>query len=432
MQGLACVKGVWLAAPLLLSVALPTMAQPSPGQPNPPAQFPAPSPNASQQNPKALIDEVWQIVARNYIDTSFNGQNWQAVRQQYLARNYASVEEAYQAIKQMLQLLGDRYTRFMTPEEFRAARVQSAGEPGNIGLKLHWDKRINALVVGLAAEASPAFKAGLLPGDLLLSIDGRSTQNMFEYEASGLSTGTPGTPVVLSVKRGQQTLQFTATRSAEPLSPLYSRSQTTAFGNVGYIRLLEFGPNASSSMQTTIQALEKEPVVGYILDLRSNPGGLLYAGIEITRQWLQSGTILSMTGRDRNVEKEQANQRALTSKPLVVLVDEGSAAASEILASALQENQRAVLVGTPTYGQNSVQSVRGLTSDSGLAVTLVKWTTAKGLDISKTGIVPDVRINLTPTQRQDLVRKRSLGTSADPQYKAAIQALSQQVKGSSR
>jgi carboxyl-terminal processing protease len=431
MQGLACVKGVWLAVPLLLSVALPTIGQLSSGQPNPPAQFPAPSPNSSQQNPKALIDEVWQIVARNYIDTSFNGQNWQAVRQQYLARNYASVEDAYKAIKQMLQLLGDRYTRFMKPEEFRAAKVQSAGEPGNIGLKLHWDKRSNALVVGLAAEESPAFKAGLLPGDLLLSVDGRSTQNMFEYEASGLSTGTLGTPVVLSVKRGQQTLQFTATRSAEPLSPLYSRSQTTAFGNVGYIRLLEFGSNASSAMRTTIQALEKEPVVGYILDLRSNPGGLLYAGIEITRQWLQSGTILSMTQRDRNVEKEQANQRALTSKPLVVIVDEGSAAASEILASALQENQRAVLVGTLTYGQNSVQSVRGLTSDSGLAVTLAKWTTAKGLDISKTGIVPDVRINLTPTQQQDLVRKRSLGTSADPQYKAAIQALSQQVKGSS-
>jgi carboxyl-terminal processing protease len=291
------------------------------------------------------------------------------------------------------------------------------------------DKLTNQLVAGLSELESPASKAGILPGDVVLSINGYITQDMHEYEASNLLSGVAGTSVVLRVRRGSQDLEFTARRSTQKSLPLYAISQTTKWGKIGYIRFMNFGSEASSLMRTSILNFEKEQVSGYILDLRANPGGLLYVSVDIVRMWLQSGTILSTISR-QDEDRAQANQRALTNKPLVILVDGQSAAASEITASALQENQRAVLVGTPTYGLSSLQSIRRLGDGSGLAVTVAKWLTSKGRDIEKTGIVPDVVVKLTQTEQQDLIRQRNLGTLADPQYAKALQILSQQIKGS--
>jgi carboxyl-terminal processing protease len=379
-------------------------------------------------NAKELVDKTWQIVNENYIDPKFNGQNWPAVRQQYLTRSYSSTVDAYKAIKTMLQLLGDRYTRFMSPEEFKNAQRLTSGESGSIGLQLLRDKQTNHLVIGLGNASSPAFESGLLPGDVLLSIDGQTTQDLPQSEATGLLWGVAGTPVVLQIRRGQQNLKFTVKRSNQKLPSLDSSAQTTALGKVGYIRFLAFAADSSNTMRTAIRNLENEPITGYILDLRANSGGLLRASVEIAQMWLQSGTIFSMAGRRGEAEHEQANRTALTDKPLVVIVDGHSAAASEILASALQENRRAVVVGTSTYGQNSIQSVRPLDGGAGLAVTVAKWLTPKGKDIEKTGVVPDVVVNLTLTQQQDLIRQHSLGTLADPQYAKALQVLSQPVK----
>jgi carboxyl-terminal processing protease len=182
-----------------------------------------------------------------------------------------------------------------------------------------------------------------------------------------------------------------------------------------------------------MQALEKQNVKGYILDLRSNPGGLLYASVDIGRLWLKDGKIVSTVDRQGEVEQQSANNQQLTNKPLVVLVDGGSASASEILSGALQDHKRAVIVGTKTFGKGLVQSVRSLGDGSGLAVTIAKYLTPNGRDINKHGIDPDVVIELTDAQRKALQKDREkIGTLADPQFAKAFEILKQQVaKGGS-
>jgi carboxyl-terminal processing protease len=181
-------------------------------------------------------------------------------------------------------------------------------------------------------------------------------------------------------------------------------------------------------MRNAIKDLEKQQVTGYVLDLRSNPGGLLYASIEIARMWINDGTIVSTVDRQGETDRQQANNRALTDKPLVVLVDGGSASASEILSGALQDDKRATLVGTKTFGKGLVQSVRGLGDGSGLAVTIAHYLTPSGRDINKLGIDPDVVFELTDTQRKALQQDRTkVGTPDDPQYVKAVDILKQKI-----
>jgi carboxyl-terminal processing protease len=207
----------------------------------------------------------------------------------------------------------------------------------------------------------------------------------------------------------------------------YSK-QNSPTGEIGYIRLNQFSANASKEMADAIKGLEQQKVNGYILDLRSNPGGLLYSSIEIAQMWLKDGTIVSTVDRQGEREREKANNRALTDKPLVVLVDGGSASASEILSGALQDNKRAVLVGTKTFGKGLVQSVRGLGDGSGLAVTIAKYFTPNGRDINHAGIKPDVVLEMTEDQRKALQTDRNkIGSSDDPQYAKALEVLNQKI-----
>jgi carboxyl-terminal processing protease len=391
---------------------------------------PAPCPtrlaqNLQAQNAKGLIDETWQIVNRSYIDESFNGQDWPSVRTKYLNGTYASQAEAYVAIKKMLEPLGDRFTRFLPPETYAA--MHQGGESGNIGLPLSR----NQLVLGLGNLDSPASKAGLLPGDMLVSIDNRLVLDMTDLEVRALLPGREGTAVQLKVKRGLQELEFKVERSTKPLPTIYSSSQKTAAGQVAYIRLHGFPSDATRLMESEIRNWEDRSVAGYILDLRANSGGLLQAGIDIAYMWVPRETVLLTMNSRSGKEDISSSQSTLTQKPLVIIVDQQSAAASEILASALQGNRRAILVGTATYGSNSIQSVHSLMTDGGgIAVTIAKWRTVSGKDISKTGVVPDVVVDLTLTQQQNLVRKRQLGTLADPQYEKALQSLIRQIQTS--
>ena len=158
---------------------------------------------------------------------------------------------------------------------------------------------------------------------------------------------------------------------------------------VGYIRLKQFNANAAKDMRNAITELSGEGVSGFVLDLRSNPGGLLMASVEIARQWLDEGVIVSSSTRDGVSDVKRASGRALTQAPLVVLVNEGSASASEILSGAIQDNNRGVVVGKKTFGKGLIQSVRGLSDGSGMTVTIAKYLTPSGRDIHKLGITPD-------------------------------------------
>ncbi|MFN6518744.1 MAG: carboxyl-terminal processing protease CtpC [Nostoc sp. CreGUA01] len=385
-------------------------------------------------SPKELVDEVWQIVQRQYVDGTFNQVDWQAVRNEYVRnKSYSNQQDAYKSIREMLKKLDDPYTRFLDPEEFKNMQVDTSGELTGIGITISQDEKTKQLVVIAPIEDTPAFKAGILAKDIILKIDNKNTKGMDTNQAVSLIRGEPGTQVNLTIQRNGQTRQFNIKRARIEIHPVkYSQKQTPA-GNLGYIRLNQFSANAGKEMQAAIRDLESKKVSGYILDLRGNPGGLLFSSIEIARMWLNKGTIVSTIDRQGQREREIANGRALTNKPLVVLVDKGSASASEILSGALQDNKRATVVGTQTFGKGLVQSVRPLEGGSGLAVTIAKYHTPNDRDINKHGIDPDVKVDLTDAQRQDLWlnEREKLATPADPQYAKALEIITKQlaVKG---
>jgi carboxyl-terminal processing protease len=383
-----------------------------------------------KESPKDLVDEVWQIINRQYVDGSFNKLDWVAVRKEYLNKSYTNKQEAYKSIREMLKKLDDPYTRFMDPQEFKSLQVDTSGELTGIGIQMGLDEKTKKLTVIAPIEDTPAAKAGLLAKDIITKINGKSTEGMDTNQAVSLIRGEPGTMVNLTIQRNGQEKEFKITRAKIEIHPVeYSQKQIPGVGNVGYIRLKQFSANASKEMQQAVRNLENKQVAGYVLDLRNNPGGLLFSSVEIARMWMNKGTIVSTKDRQGELERETANGRALTNKPLVVLVDKGSASASEILSGALQDNKRAVLVGSQTFGKGLVQSVRPLDDGSGLAVTIAKYFTPSNRDINKHGIDPDIKVELTDAQRQALWLKEreKIGTQADPQFAKAAEVLGKEI-----
>jgi len=381
-----------------------------------------------EESPKDLVDEVWLIVDREYLDGTFNRADWKAVRDDYLNRSYADKEEAYAAIQEMLELLDDPYTRFLPPEDFKNLQVDTQGELTGVGIQIALDEDTQQVVVVAPIEDTPAFEAGIIARDAIVEIDGKSTEGLELNQVVSMIRGKPGTSVLLTMERDGERLEFNVTRARIEIHPVRARVEATDRGNIGYIRLNQFSANAADEMRAAIRDLEGEGIEGYVLDLRSNPGGLLFASIEIARMWYDEGTIVSTVNRRGISRQERANNSALTDKPLVVLVDGGSASASEILSGAIQDLDRGKLVGTKTFGKGLVQSVRRLGDGSGIAVTIAKYLTPNDRDINKEGIVPDVVVELTEEQSEELRGDRSrIGTLDDPQFAKAADVLFEQI-----
>ncbi|MEM9768861.1 MAG: carboxyl-terminal processing protease CtpC [Cyanobacteria bacterium P01_D01_bin.71] len=382
-----------------------------------------------EESPKEVIDEVWQLIDNTYVDATFNQNDWEAVRTEYLSREYSSPEAAYDAVREMLELLEDPYTRFMDPQEFRNMQIDTSGELTGVGIQITQEEETDEIVVVAPIEDTPAFEAGLRSKDVIIEINGESTEGMELNDAVSLIRGPVGSDVTLTVRREEEVIDFSLTRARIEIHPVRYSVNQGAEGPIGYIRLTQFSSNAASEMEEAIDDLESQDVVGYILDLRSNPGGLLYSSIEIARMWLDEGGIVSTVNRQGVVDEEIANNRALTDKPLVVLVDGGSASASEILSGALQDNDRAELVGTKTFGKGLVQSVRSLPDGSGVAITIAKYLTPSGRDINQQGIEPDILVELSEEEQEVLSENRDrIGTAEDPQYRQAQELLLQIVR----
>ena len=381
-------------------------------------------------SPKEVIDQTWQIVFRDYLDINgkYKPEQWRSLRRDVLAKSYGSTKEAYEAIRGMLGSLDDPYTRFLDPREFKEMQIDTSGELSGVGIQLSLDKETKNLVVVSPIEGSPASRAGVQPKDVIVAIDGKSTKGMSTEDAVKLIRGQAGTTVTLTLKRKAQTLELPLTRERIELHAVDHQINTSADGvKVGYIRLKQFNATATKDMRQAVKDLEEKGAQGYVLDLRSNPGGLLMASVEIARQWLNEGTIVSTKTRDGIQDVKRANGRALTTKPMVVLVNEGSASASEILSGALQDNNRAVLVGQKTFGKGLVQSVRGLSDGSGMTVTIAKYLTPSGRDIHKHGIDPDVTAKMTELEAQRL-KLEDLGTKKDSQYRVAETTLVKRLR----
>ena len=251
-------------------------------------------------------------------------------------------------------------------------------------------------------------------------------------DAVKLIRGKEGTEVVLGLRRKGKVVSVPLVRARIEIHTVDSQLNTASGGEkIAYMRLKQFNANAAKDMRDAILKFEDEGVNGYVLDLRSNPGGLLEASIDIARQWLDEGTIVSTKTRTGIQDVRRATGSALTQRPVVVLVNEGSASASEILSGALQDNNRAKLVGQKTYGKGLVQSVRGLTDGSAITVTVAKYLTPSGTDIHKNGIKPDVAVAMSEKEIESL-QLEDLGTNKDSQYRTAETTLLRAIKAANQ
>ena len=380
-------------------------------------------------SPKEVIDQVWQIVYRDYLDSTgeFDEKEWRKLRSDLLDKTYSGTEESYEAIRGMLSSLDDPYTRFLDPKAFKEMQIDTSGELMGVGIQLSLDKESEELVVVSPIEGTPASRAGVQSKDVIVTIDGVSTEGMSTEDAVKLIRGPEGSTVVLGLRRDGEVIDVPLERARIEINAVEASLNTSPSGyKIGYIRLKQFSAKASREMRAAIKEFEEESSDGYVLDLRSNPGGLLEASVEITRQWLNEGTIVSTKTREGIRDVRRATGSALTEKPLVVLIDQGSASASEIVSGALQDNARAKLVGAKTYGKGLVQAVRGLADGSGMTVTVAKYLTPKGTDIHEFGIEPEIKSIVKKDEMKDF-KIEDLGTSKDKQYVQAVKTLAEQL-----
>ena len=380
-----------------------------------------------ENNYKEVIDHVWQIVYRDFLDSSgkFERSNWINLRKEFLAKKYSDNNEAYDAIRDMLSNLDDPYTRFLDPKEFNQMRIDTSGELTGVGIQIAKDKESDSIIIISPIEGTPAYEAGIKARDKILSIDNVSTKGLNIEDAVKLIRGRRGTKVKLEILRNGNSFYKSLLRERIELKSVTSKINETKDGLlIGYVRLKQFNANASREMKDILKDLEIKKVSGYVLDLRSNPGGLLESSIDISRQFIDKGIIVSTLSKDGLRETKRGNGKALTKKPLIVLVNEGSASASEIVSGAIRDNNRGKLVGKKTFGKGLVQSMRTLVDGSGLTVTVAKYLTPNGTDINKFGITPDIEVKMNSNP----ILQREIGTKRDRQYRAGEKELLKIIK----
>nr|XP_011462430.1 PREDICTED: carboxyl-terminal-processing peptidase 2, chloroplastic isoform X2 [Fragaria vesca subsp. vesca] len=328
-----------------------------------------------------LFLEAWRMIDRSYVDKSFNGQSWFRYRENALRNEpMNNREETYTAIKKMLATLEDPFTRFLEPEKFKSLRSGTQGALTGVGLSIGYPTKFDGSSAGLvvisAAPGGPANRAGILSGDVILAIDDTSTETMGIYDAAERLQGSEGSSVKLTVLSGPEIKHLDLVREKVSLNPVKSRLCVVP---------------QSGAVKEAIKTLRDNNVNAFVLDLRDNSGGSFPEGIEIAKIWLDKGVIVYICDSRgvRDIYDTDGSQAVATKEPLAVLVNKGTASASEILAGALKDNNRAVLFGEPTFGKGKIQSVFELSDGSGLAVTVARYETPAHTDIDKVGVIPD-------------------------------------------
>ncbi|SFM81896.1 S41 family peptidase [Thermodesulforhabdus norvegica] len=296
------------------------------------------------------------------------------------------------AIKGMLQEL-DPHSAFMTPDEYRELQVETTGEFGGIGIEI--TIRDGILTVVAPLEGTPADKAGIQPNDQIIRIDGEPTKDMSLMEAVKRLRGKEGTKVTITILREGVARPFDV-ELVRDIIRVRSIKYVTLEPGFGYVRITSFQSDTSSELEKALEKLEEEnkPLKGLILDLRNNPGGLLDQAVRVSDEFLDEGLIVYTKGRhSQQTMRFEAHKNGRPHKyPIVVLVNGGSASASEIVAGALQDHKRAIIVGEPTFGKGSVQTVIPLKDGSAVRLTTALYYTPKGRLIQAKGIEPDILV----------------------------------------
>ncbi len=322
--------------------------------------------------------------------------------------NYVEPQDSqkliYGAIKGMVQSL-DPHSSFLTKEEHKDLLIETEGRFTGVGMEI--TIRDNILTVVSPIEDTPAYKAGIKTGDKIIKIDETPTNDMSTSEAVKLIRGPKGTKVKLTISREgeDKPLVFNITRDVIPLRSV--RSSRLDYG-IGYVRISIFQGRTSEELESNLDKLEAGGKMnGLILDLRNNPGGLWTQAIEVSDEFLDSGIIVSSKGRNENQNREEyaTKNEKERNYPIIVLVNGGSASAAEIVAGALQDNKRALILGTRTFGKGSVQTILPLSDGSGLRLTTARYYTPSGRSIQLSGISPDIEIEYIPQDEKEENKK---------------------------
>ncbi|DAA82790.1 TPA: peptidase S41 [Candidatus Gastranaerophilales bacterium HUM_3] len=364
--------------------------------------------------PAEMYDDVWKIVNKKYYDPTNNSQDWNKWRYRY-QNKLKTKEDAYVAIETMLTSLNDPYTRFLDPKEFSEETQSIKGSLKGIGTQI--GLRDGELVIIAPLEDSPAERAGLLADDRILEINGESTKGISIDAAADKIRGEKGTTVTLLIQRkGVPNKIYSVVRDEIEVKSVSCKPpfETTKIpGDIQYIRLSSFiSKNAAGEIESILN--NSSGMKGFIIDLRSNPGGLLTNAIYISDMLLRGGVIVSTVDRDSYKTTTRARMQQVTDKPIVVLINKGSASASEILSGALKDNHRATIVGEQSFGKGLVQEINKLPDEAGMNITIQRYLTPSGSDIHKKGITPDVVVELT---------QENADAKDDVQLKKAIEIL---------
>ena len=339
-----------------------------------------------------LVVESWRLVNQSYVDPSrFEAIRWKQLRQKALERPIQSSDDAYGAIEWMLAPLGDPYTRLLRPADYTALKASTQGSVSGVGLQLGIRRDDTAIVVIAPLEGSPASEAGIVSGTELLRVDGLSAEGLGLEATAARLRGPEGSEVLLELKGPKGgPHEAVLKRRRVDLQPVRSRTLEQGGHRLGYLRITQFAEPVPQQVARSLEQLQQQGIEGLVLDLRNNSGGLVSAGLAVADQLLDGAPIVETRNRDGFSDPQQAGRGSLYGGPLVTLVNGGTASASEILAGALQDDQRSPLLGSRTFGKGLIQTLISLGGDgSGLAVTVARYVTPSGRDIQNLGIEPD-------------------------------------------
>ncbi len=312
------------------------------------------------------------------------------------------------AIKGMVDSLGDQFSGYMDPSVYDLVNEELSGEITGIGVVIETLEDTKEIRVVSVMEGTPAETAGIKPGDIFDKVDGVDVTGLSQLELAGKVRGAEGSHVIITVRRGEDLIDFDVVRAKITIPTVESRLLDN---NIGYIKLNDFGSHAREQLNKAFDDLDVSHLDGLVFDLRGNPGGLLSSAIDIASAFIQDGVILKEDFGNGTEQVYQANGSFVNgSIPLAVLVDGNSASASELVAGALQDRGRATIIGETTFGKGTVQTWQALVNGGGVRLTIARWLTPDGHWIHGEGITPDIVVNWTPDGTDNEV---------DPQLQAA-------------
>ena len=323
--------------------------------------------------------------------------------QQNYVDDVGTQELIHGALKGMLSSL-DKYSEFLTPEDYQEMEVQTKGEFGGLGIEI--GIRDDVLTIIAPIEDTPAYKAGLTSGDKIVKIGGELTRDMRLTDAVGKMRGEKGTEVTITIWREKENGLFDVTIVRDKIEIKGVREARIFESDIGYIKLTNFNSLVTKELDEALTRLNQQGMKALIIDVRNNPGGLLNAAVEAAERFIPEGRVIVTTGGKENVQHMKftsSGGHTQPEYPIVILINQGSASASEILSGALQDHKRAILVGMKTFGKGSVQTVIPLKDGSALRLTTSRYFTPDGRQIHNIGVVPDIRIELkeNPPEKEE-------------------------------